>query len=45
MEDCLTSTCVELIEPKFSEGSFVKRITNFLTNFVVEGAEHLARTK
>lgn len=45
MENCLTCTCEEMVETKVSGVSFIERITSFLTTFVVEGAEHLARTK
>ncbi|MEX0313185.1 MAG: hypothetical protein AB3N18_03335 [Allomuricauda sp.] len=46
MENCITCNCIEevVVAPR-PYYSIVQRITNFLTTFIIEGAEELSKIK
>ncbi len=46
MENCITCNCIdEVLASERTKNNLIKRITNFLETFTIEGAEHMSKTK
>ncbi|WP_168796352.1 hypothetical protein [Flagellimonas onchidii] len=46
MENCINCICIEEVEtPRRVNTIFLQRVTKWLTNFTIEGAEELSKIK
>ncbi|SNY94763.1 hypothetical protein SAMN06265377_0423 [Flagellimonas pacifica] len=46
MENCINSNCIDEVSiPQKQYNLVIRRVTNFLNTFTIEGAEELSKTK